>query len=218
MSVLHDDLAAIYPQFGLEVAHAGLVLSPPTDVELLELAAIVGEPGAIVEPGREGPLLGWDDAGRTDPVDHFLRGHWRLRGRPTPQRWHAPFAVVLGGRAIGVATLAHEAGTERGTVSTRSWLARGDQGHGTGRRVRLMLLELAFVHLGATLATSSANEHNAASRRVSQRCGYRETHRGHDAFGVAVHAAVTPAAWRRRRLPDVVVEGVEPFRDAIDPG
>jgi RimJ/RimL family protein N-acetyltransferase len=178
----------------------------------------VGEPGAIVEPGREGSFLGWDDPTRTDPVDHFLRGHWRLRGHPTPQRWHAPFAVVTGGRAIGMVTLAHEAGTERGTVSTWSWLARAEQGHGTGRRVRLMLLELAFAHLDATLATTSANEHNAAARRVSQRCGYRETHRGHDTSGVVVHAAVTPAAWRRRRLPDVVVEGVEPFRAEIAPG
>jgi RimJ/RimL family protein N-acetyltransferase len=218
VSLLRDDLAAIYPQFGLQVAHAGLALVPPTDVELLELTPVVGEPGAIVEPGREGPLLGWDDPTRTDPVDHFLRGHWRLRSRPTPPRWHAPFAVVVGGRAIGMAMLAREAGTERGTVSTSSWLARTEQGHGTGRRVRLMLLELAFAHLGATLATTAANEHNTAALRVSQRCGYRETHRGHDAFGVAVHAAATPAAWRRRRLADVVVEGVEPFREAIDPG
>ncbi len=217
MSVLHDDLAAIYPQFGLQVAHAGLVLVPPTDVELLELAPIVGEPGGIVEPGREGAFLGWDDPSGADPVDRFLRGHWRLRERPVPQQWRAPFAVVLGGRAIGMVMLAHEAGTDRGTVSTWSWLARAEQGHGIGRRVRLMLLELAFVHLGATRATTSANEHNTASRRVSHRCGYRETHRGHDAFGVEVHAAVTPAAWRRRRLPDVVVDGVEPFRAAVGP-
>lgn len=212
MSVLHDDLAAIYPQFGLQVAHAGLVLVPPTDVELLELVPVVGEPGGIVEPGREGAFLGWDGP---DPVDHFLRAHWRLRERPTPGQWRAPFAVVHGGRAIGMVMLAHDAGTEPRTVSTWSWLARAEQGHGLGRRARLMLLQLAFAHLGAIRATTSANEHNAASRRVSQRCGYRETHRGHDAFGVEVHAAVTPAAWRGRRLPDVVVDGVEPFLAAI---
>lgn len=214
--LLRADLAAIYPQFGLRVAHAGLVLVPPTDEDLLELTPVVAEPGGIVEPGREPELLGWPPDGGDAAVRRFLEHAWRLREAPTRTRWRAPFVVVDGGRVIGSAILAHESHQSPGEVSTSSWLARGEQGRGVGRRARLMLLELAFTHLGAPRATTSAAEGNAASRRVTARCGYRETHRETGSDGVVeVHAAVTPAAWRRRRLPDVVVDGLDPFLAAV---
>lgn len=216
--LLRDDLAALYPQFGVRVAHAGLVLAGPTDVELLELAAIVAEPGGIVEPGREPELLGWPEATGDAAARRFLEHSWRLREAPTAPRWRAPLAVLEGGRALGLVVLAHERDDPAGAVRTSSWLARAEQGRGIGRRVRLMLLELAFTHLGAVRAVTAAAEGNAASRRVGERCGYRETHRATDVHGVAeVHAAVTPGAWRRRRLDDVVVDGVGPFLDAIKP-
>ena len=214
--LLRSDLAALYPQFGLRVAHAGTVLVAPTDEELLELAEIVAEPGGIVGPGREGELLGWPSDTGGPAARRFLEWAWRLREAPTPARWRAPLAVLDGGRALGLAVLAHELDDTAGTVRTSSWLARADQGRGLGRRVRLMALELAFAHLGAARAVTGAAEGNAASRRVSQRCGYRETHRATGADGVVeVHAAVTAAAWRRRRLPDVDVEGVDAFLDAV---
>ena len=79
-----------------------------------------------------------------------------------------------------------------------------------------MALELAFAHLGMTRAVTGAAEGNAASRRVSVRCGYRESHREHGTDGlVEVHMAVTPADWRRRRLRDVEVEGAEALREAV---
>ncbi len=217
--LLRADLAELYPQFGLRMAHAGLALVAPTDAELLELAAIAAEPGGVVEPGREGELLAWprlDEVGADGMARHVLEEGWRARVRPSPARWHAPFAVLDGGRVVGHATLARRQGTEAGTVSTTSWLARTEQGRGRGRRVRLMLLELAFAHLGATRAVSAAAPGDAASIRVSQRCGYTETGRGPGDDGrEALRSAVTPGAWRRRRLRDVVVDGVEPFLAAI---
>lgn len=216
--LLRDDLAALYPQFGVRVAHSGLVLDAPTDVELLELAGIVAEPGGIVEPGREQELLGWPEATGDAAARRFLERAWRLREVPTIARWRVPLAVVDGGRAVGQVILAHEHDDPAGTVRTSSWLARAEQGRGLGRRVRLLLLELAFAHLGAVRAVSSAAEGNAASRRVSRRCGYRETHREAGGDGVVeVYAAVTPGAWRRRRLDDVVVDGVGPLLAAIGP-
>ncbi|HEY2194448.1 MAG TPA: GNAT family protein [Actinomycetospora sp.] len=217
--LLRDDLAALYPQFGVTVAHAGLVLAPPTDVELLELAAIVAEPGGIVEPGRETELLGWPADSGDAAARRFLEWSWRLREVPTAGRWRMPLAVLEGGRTIGLVVLAHEIDHPAGTVHTSSWLARAEQGRGLGRRVRLMLLELAFDHLGAVRAVTGAAAGNAASLRVSTRLGYRETHRatGGDHV-VKVHLAVTAGAWRRRRLPDVVVEGLESFLAAIRPG
>jgi RimJ/RimL family protein N-acetyltransferase len=216
--LLRDDLAALYPQFGLRVARAGLVLTGPTDVELLELAAIVAEPGGVVEPGREQELLGRPDLPGDAAARRFLEEAWRLREVPTAARWRAPLAVLEGGRTLGLVTLAHERDDPAGTVRTSSWLARAEQGRGLGRRVRLLALELAFAHLGAVRAVSAAAEGNAASRRVGERCGYRETHRGTGVHGVVeVHAAVTPGAWRRKRLDDVVVDGVGPFLAAISP-
>ncbi|WP_018334854.1 GNAT family N-acetyltransferase [Actinomycetospora chiangmaiensis] len=216
MDLVRDDLAALYPQVGVRVAHAGLVLVGPTDDELLELAAIVAEPHGILGPGQEHFLtraLGDDDAARV-----FLEWAWRLREFPTTGRWRLPLAVLEGGRALGLVVLAHEVEHPAGTVHTSSWLARAEQGRGLGRRVRLMLLELAFEHLGMTRAVTTAADDNRASLRVSQRCGYRETHRRRHADGTPeVHLAVTPGAWRRRRLDDVVVEGVEPFLAAISP-
>lgn len=142
--LLRDDLAALYPQFGVTVAHAGLVLAPPTDVELLELAAIVGEPGGIVEPGREPELLGWPAEQGAVAARRFLEHAWRLREVPTASRWRMPLTVIEGGRALGQVVLAHEYDDPTGTVRTSSWLARAEQGRGLGRRVRLMVLELAF--------------------------------------------------------------------------
>lgn len=214
MDLMRADLAAVYPQFGVTLAHAGLALLPPTDVELFELAPIVGEPGGIVAPGQE-EFVTWP-TGTPDAVDAFLRFHWGLRVRPTPSRWLVPFAVLTEGRAVGVAVLASSRWSSDRIVDSRSWFGRADQGRGLGRRVRLMLLELAFGHLGAARAASAAAVANVASQRVSARCGYRETDRRSGPDGVwEIHYAVTPAAWRRRRLPDVQVDGVEPFREAI---
>ena len=64
---------------------------------------------------------------------------------------------------------------------------------------------------------TAASRDNAASRAVSKRLGYRETEEIRGADGVLeVHASLTPAAWRRRRLPDVDVDGVEPFLAALE--
>jgi RimJ/RimL family protein N-acetyltransferase len=216
--LLRDDLAALYPQFGVTVARAGLVLAPPTDVELLELAAIVAEPGGIVEPGREPELLGWPAGHGPAAARRFLEQAWRLREVPTASRWRMPLTVIEGGRALGLVVLAHEYDDPAGTLRTSSWLARAEQGRGLGRHVRLMVLELAFGHLGAVRAVTDAAAGNVASLRVSARLGYRETHRATGPGGVVqIHLAVTPGVWRRRRLPDVVVDRAGAFLDAVTP-
>ncbi|MFC5140359.1 GNAT family N-acetyltransferase [Actinomycetospora rhizophila] len=214
--LLRADLAALYPQYGLRVAHRGTVLLAPTDEELLELADLVAEPGGIVEPGRAGELLGWPEDDGAAAARRFLEWAWRLREAPSAARWRAPLAVLDGGRVLGLAVLAHELDDPAGTVRTSSWLARAEQGRGLGRRVRLMLLELAFGPLGMMRAVTAAAEGNAASRRVTVACGYRETHRETGTDGVVeVHAAVTPGAWRRKRLHDVDVEGADAFLAAV---
>jgi RimJ/RimL family protein N-acetyltransferase len=214
VDLVRDDLAALYPWFGIRVSHAGLVLEPPTDAELLELAAVVAEPGGVLAPGQEHFLT--RPTGDAAAARTFLEHSWGLRRFPTAGAWRVPFAVLDGGRVVGHATL-DDAGTPQ-VMSTTAFLARSEQGRGIGRRVRLMLLELAFAHLGAERAVTAAAQDNAASLRVSRRCGYRETHRGVHRDGTPeVHLAVTPGAWRTRRLSDVVVDGVGPFRETLSP-
>ena len=90
---------------------------------------------------------------------------------PSAAGWLLPFAVVSGGRAVGVVGLGAPRWPGERVVDTRAWIARTDQGHGLGRRCRAMLLELAFAHLGASRAVTAASRDNAASRAVSQAAG-----------------------------------------------
>jgi RimJ/RimL family protein N-acetyltransferase len=53
-------------------------------------------------------------------------------------------------------------------------LAQSARGAGIGTLMRTAVLALAFDHLGAQAAVSSAREDNAASLGVSRRLGYRD--------------------------------------------
>ncbi|MEJ2889643.1 GNAT family N-acetyltransferase [Actinomycetospora aeridis] len=203
------------PQSALRIEHAGLVLAPPGDGELRVLAEIVETPGGIVT-AEEAHYVTWP-TGSAAAVASFLAFHRSLRVPPAPQRWLVPFAVLHDGRAVGVVVLESAAWTTERTVGTRAWLARTHQGRGLGRRARLMLLELAFAHLDAAGAVTTAAADNAASRRITERLGYRETGRGRAADGVdEVHYRLAPDAWREQRLDAVEVRGIAPFRAAID--
>ncbi len=58
-------------------------------------------------------------------------------------------------------------------VSSGSYLRLDVQGRGIGTLMRQMILVLAFDHLGALRAESSAAVDNKASLAVSRHCGYR---------------------------------------------
>jgi RimJ/RimL family protein N-acetyltransferase len=58
-------------------------------------------------------------------------------------------------------------------VETGSWIGMRHQGRGIGTEMRAAVLAFAFDHLGAVRARSGAFADNVASRRVSERLGYR---------------------------------------------
>jgi len=62
-------------------------------------------------------------------------------------------------------------------VSTGSWLGARFQGRGYGTEMRAAVLELAVRGLCGELATSGAIDGNDASRRVSEKLGYRNVGR-----------------------------------------
>jgi len=59
-------------------------------------------------------------------------------------------------------------------VETGSWLGSAWQGQGYGTEMRAAALRFAFEGLGAVAAGSAALQGNVASRRVSERLGYRD--------------------------------------------
>ena len=98
------------------------------------------------------------------------------------------------------------------TVHTGSWLGQPDQGRGIGKLMRQAVLGLAFDHLGARFAETSAFVDNVASNRVSLGVGYEP-----NGFGeLAPHGVPRPTqnfrmsleGWRARPRPEVQVEGL----------
>lgn len=205
-----------YLEFGLRVAHLELVLAPPAAAELAALAAIVGTPGAIVA-ADEAHYVTWP-TGDAAAAEALLDRHRSWRTPPTPERWLVPFAVVHEGRPVGVVGLGATAWSADRIVGTRAWLARTHQGRGIGRRARLMLLEVAFAHLGAAGAATEVVEDNVASRRITERLGYREVARTYAEDGaLELHYLLAPEDWRPHRLDGVQVDGIDTFRAAISP-
>ena len=102
---------------------------------------------------------------------------------------------------------------ESRTVATGSWLGARHQGRGIGTEMRAALIELAFRHLGADAVTSGAFESNIASRRVSEKLGYRivgrETISPRGTPQPHLLLRLDRADWAGAPFP-VVVEGVEP--------
>ncbi|MEC5152449.1 GNAT family protein [Cryobacterium sp. GrIS_2_6] len=112
-------------------------------------------------------------AGTPEQRVHHLRSWYAARLREANrERWTLIFSVRLDGKIVGSTNLYADHFSDQRTVSTGSWLLRGVHGRGIGTSMRLMLLDLAFGHLGADHATSEAWEDNWPSRRVNEKCGY----------------------------------------------
>jgi RimJ/RimL family protein N-acetyltransferase len=189
-----------WPLAGLVVRTPRLELRPDDDVGLAALAdrALEG-----VHPAEQMPFLEpWTD-GAGDPG--FARGvmqyAWRCRADLRPGRWSVTFLVRSSGRVLGMQTLAATDFAVLREVSTGSWLTRSVQGQGLGTEMRHAVVALAFDHLAARVARSSAFADNSASRRVSQRLGYEddgvEQHVRRGRAAVLLRTRLTPETWRR---------------------
>lgn len=177
---------------------AGLVLRAGEDLELryltddlLPAVADVARAG-IHDPGWQ-PLTDWTDVADDERARRVVQHVWRLRAELTPERWMLSFAVVRDGVAVGRQDVGAEAFGVRREVSTGSWLGLAHQGRGTGTRMRLAVLSLAFDHLGARTAVTSAHTDNEPSNRVSRRVGYLP-----DGEEVNVVRGVRREGWRYR--------------------
>ncbi|ROQ05415.1 RimJ/RimL family protein N-acetyltransferase [Rathayibacter sp. PhB93] len=209
-----DDSSAAWPLFSLVLRTPRLELHAVRDADLpaLAAAAVAG----IHEPGRSPFPAAWAEVPAEQLPADLARYQWSLRAATRPDSWRVAFAIVEDGAVIGCQDLLADEFAARRTVSSGSWLTRAAQGRGLGREMRAAALLLAFDHLGAEVAESSALAWNTASIRVSTGLGYEPngTQRTVGADGVAVEEVrfrVTPDTFRRPEW-ELEVSGLEAAR------
>lgn len=174
----------------------------------------------ILPVGRPTPFAGdWADCAPDERARRVFR--WQLAGWGSWKResWTLDFVVRRGGVVVGTQSLEARDFAVRREVGTGSWLGLAHQGRGTGRLMRAAVLQLAFGHLGALSAVSTAFADNPASQAVSRRLGYREDgHETRDREGsraVLQRFRLDADDWTPRA--DVLVEGVGPVVEALVP-
>lgn len=154
---------------------------------------------------------GHDAAAHRRRVVH--RTYWHHLGSWSPSSWTLLLAVEHAGELVGVQALEGEHFAELRTVDSWSWLTAGARGRGTGLAMRQAVLGLAFDHLGAVAAVSSARPTNQASLGVSRRLGYRDNGTSLSAVGGTplelTHLRLTRGDWQASgRGRDVEVTGL----------
>lgn len=196
------------PLFGLRLRTPRLELRLPTEAELVELYELAA---AGIHPPEEMPFgVAWTDK---LTQESFLAYHHSTRETWTAESWKIDLGTWVDGVLAGVQGIGADGYAHQRTIGTGSWLGERFQGHGMGTEMRTAVVELAFRELGAAAVTSSAFETNAASRRVSEKLGYRVV--GHETMsprGVPephLKLRLDRSDWRGAPLR-VEVEGVEP--------
>ncbi|XNQ54834.1 GNAT family protein [Agrococcus sp. 1P02AA] len=82
-----------------------------------------------------------------------------------------PWAVVVGGRAVGMTTYMHiDAATPRLEIGS-TWIAIAHQGTGVNAAMKLLLLERAFDRLGCVAVELRTHARNEQSRAAIERLG-----------------------------------------------
>lgn len=199
-----------WPLFDLRLRTERLQLRLPTEEEVVELLSVAK---AGIHPPEVMPFaVAWTDIPSPAFDRQFLQYHWRTRATWSPEAWTLDLGVFLDGRPIGTQGLFATEFPVLRTVNTGSWLGLRDQGRGIGREMRQAVLALAFDHLGARYAESSAFVDNPASAAVSRAIGYDENGRTLKApRGEArdlVRYRISAEQWRARSRPSVEVVGL----------
>jgi RimJ/RimL family protein N-acetyltransferase len=193
---LNDIPAVHWPLFGLRLRCDDVLLRPVRERDLRRLAALQPpdyehDPSAEVFPGES-------------LAEHRRRlvyqGYWRSLGTWSPSSWCLDLAVEHEGALVGVQSLEADDFLDLRTVDSGSWPVDSARGRGIGIAMRTAVLALAFDHLGALAAVTSARTENAASLGVSRHVGYRDNgvslnRSGHGLVELA-HMRLTAEEWR----------------------
>ena len=198
-------LEEIWPPYGLVVEAGDLRMTALREADVPEVLDVVA--GGIHDPSWTPFLFPWTDAPAEEMPANYLRFYASTLTRTVDGDVSLELVVRRNGQVIGMQGMngPDVAGTRR--LETGSWLGLPFQGQGLGTRMRRMMCALAFDGLGLDAVTSSAWEDNAASRRVSEKVGYRETGRGQ-----AERRGVPTGEVYFELRPEELVRGDEPVR------
>jgi RimJ/RimL family protein N-acetyltransferase len=201
-----------YPLLGLRLTTPRLELRLAEPEELSALADLAAE--GIHDPEVMPFVVEWTDQEPAARARSVVQHYWKRLGLSTPEDWGLVLTVFLGGTPVGIQQIGAQRFAVLRQVSTGSWLGRRYQGQGIGTEMRAAVLHLAFAGLGAREATSAAFTHNAASRNVSRKLGYRPD--GIERYVVRGEPATSErlrlsrADWEAHRAVPVTIEGLEP--------
>jgi RimJ/RimL family protein N-acetyltransferase len=202
-----------WPLFDLRLYCRAVELRPVRERDLAHLAAI--QPDDYEHDPRAALLPALDV--RQNRARLVYQGFWRSLGTWSPSSWCLDFAAVVDGAVVGVQSLEADDFPVLRTVDSGSWLIPGARGRGVGIAMRMAILGLAFDHLGALAAVTSARSDNGASLGVSARIGYVANgvslnDSGHGLVELA-HLRLTRAQWQASgQGREVAVRGLEPCR------
>jgi RimJ/RimL family protein N-acetyltransferase len=199
-----------WPLFNLRLRYRDVTLRPMREADLPYLCSVL--PGDVGHDPRLALFPSQSLAANERRL--FCMGYWRALGTWDPASWVLHLAVEADGEPVGVQTLEADNFPDLRTVDSASWLVPAVRGRGIGVAMRTAALGLAFDHLGAVAAISSATMSNAASLGVSRRIGYVDNGIGRivDTGGDVVelqHLLLTAERWAGA---DVAVEGFAPCR------
>jgi RimJ/RimL family protein N-acetyltransferase len=158
----------VWPFFDLRIVSGEVVLRGVTDADIEPLLAAL--PADLeLDPRLEVFSSLPDDR---DRERRFVSGLWRHRGQWSPESWCLDLLVERAGEVVGLQSVEGDDFPTLRTVDSASWLATSARGQGLATAMRAGILALAFEHLGAEAAVSSAEHSNAPSLAVSRRLGY----------------------------------------------
>jgi RimJ/RimL family protein N-acetyltransferase len=197
-----------WPFYDLRLTCGDVALRGVSDADLEPLLASL--PDDLEHDPRSERFAQLDDI--SDRRRIFAADIWKHRGAWSPTAWCLDLVVEAEGEPVGVQALEGDDFPTLRTVDSFSWLATRVRGRGLANQMRACILTLAFEHLGAVAAVSSARTDNPASLAVSRRLGYVDNglSRTDTPTGVTElqHVRLTRDRWQPGQWP-VEVTGVE---------
>jgi RimJ/RimL family protein N-acetyltransferase len=159
-----------WPFPSLRISAGEVLLRGVTDADLDPLLAALPADLDLDPANERFPSLPADVDRRRQVVAEI----WKHRGTWSPSSWCLDLVVEVDGEVVGIQALEGDRFPLLRTVDSYSWLAARVRGRGLATSMRTGVLALAFDHLGAEVAVSSAEPGNVPSLAVSRRLGYTD--------------------------------------------